>query len=117
MAARLAALLLLGTVLPALAGQAPFAADAPDIPISQADRFYTSDQFYNTVSVSDPVGEKLLGVIRLGDPTPVNFSPLYKGQLLVHGMGFSPDRHTLAAVSSWSSTTCVTRAGYPLIAF
>ncbi len=34
----------------------------------------------------------------LGDPQPANFSPLYKGQVLVHGMGFSPDHHTLAVV-------------------
>ena len=66
----LATLLLLGTTLAAQAGQAPFAASAPDIPISGRDRFYTSDQFSNTVSVIDPAEGKLLGVIRLGDPTP-----------------------------------------------
>jgi YVTN family beta-propeller protein len=46
----------------------------------------------------------LLGVIRLGDPSPANFSPLYKGQLLVHGMGFSPDHHTIAVVSIGSNS-------------
>ena len=101
---RLAALLLLGTTLSAHAGQAPFAASAPDIPISGKDRFYTSDQFSNTVSVIDPTEGKLLGVIRLGDPTPGNLSPLYKGQLLVHGMGFSPDRKTLAVISIGSNS-------------
>ncbi len=101
---RLATLLLLGTTLAAHAGQAPFAASAPDIPISAKDRFYTSDQFSNTVSVIDPVEGKLLGVIRLGDPTPGNLSPLYKGQLLVHGMGFSPDRKTLAVISIGSNS-------------
>ena len=35
----------------AWAGQAPAAASAPDIPVSHHDRFYTSDQFSNTVSV------------------------------------------------------------------
>jgi YVTN family beta-propeller protein len=104
MAARLATLLLLCTALPAMAGQAPFAANAPDLPISRGDRFYTSDQFSNTVSVIDPLTNKLLGVIRLGDPTPGNLSPLYAGQLLVHGMGFSPDRHTLAVVSIGSNS-------------
>ncbi len=74
---------------PALAGQAPGAASAPDVPVSGKDRFYTSDQFSNTVSVVDPPANTLLGVIRLGDPTPMNLSPLYRGQLLVHGMGFS----------------------------
>ena len=31
----------------------------------------------------------------LGDPQPGNMSPLYRGQLLVHGLGFSPDREVL----------------------
>src|SRR5580693_6363482 len=88
----------------AWAGQAPAAASAPDIPISHHDRFYTSDQFSNTVSVIDPADNKLLGVIRLGDPMPTNFSPLYKGQLLVHGMGFSPDHRTLDVVSIGSNS-------------
>ena len=86
------------------AGQAPGAANAPDIVISHKDRFYTSDQFSNTISVVDPVDNKLLGVLRLGDATPANLSPLYKGQLLVHGMGFSPDHRTLAAVSIGSNS-------------
>jgi YVTN family beta-propeller protein len=47
---------------------------------------------------------KLLGVIRLGDPAPGNFSPLYRGQILVHGLGFSPDYRTLAAVSIGSNS-------------
>lgn len=101
---RLAALLLLGATLPAHAGQAPFAATAPDIVMSGRDRFYTSDQFSNTVSVIDPAAGTLLGVIRLGDPTPGNLSPLYRGQLLVHGMGFSPDRKTLAVISVGSNS-------------
>lgn len=86
------------------AGQAPGAANAPDIAISHKDRFYTSDQFSNTVSVIDPEDNKLLGVLRLGDATPANLSPLYKGQLLVHGMGFSPDHRTLAVVSIGSNS-------------
>ena len=53
---------------------------------------------------NDPVDNKLLGVIRLGDPQPGNFSPLYKGQVLVHGMGFSPDHKTLAVVSIGSNS-------------
>ena len=51
------------------------------------------------MSVSDPASGTLLGVIRLGDPQPGNMSPLYRGQLLVHGMGFSPDHRTLAVVA------------------
>ncbi|HEX8469295.1 MAG TPA: YncE family protein [Allosphingosinicella sp.] len=88
----------------ATAGQPPFSERAPDIPVSGRDRFYTSDQYSNTVSVIDPSSNRLLGVIRLGDPTPANLSPLYRGQLLVHGMGFSPDRRTLAVVSVGSNS-------------
>lgn len=101
---RLFALLLAAVATPALAGQAPGPAKALDIPISAQDRFYTSDQFSNTVSVIDPSRNVLLGVIKLGDMTPANLSPLYKGQLLVHGMGFSPDRRTLAAISIGSNS-------------
>src|SRR6476619_1820081 len=88
----------------AVAGQAPSAASDPDIPISHQDRVYTAEQYSNTVSVTDPVDNKLLGAIRLGDPLPGNLSPLYKGQLLVHGMGFSPDHRTLAIVSIGSNS-------------
>src|SRR6266481_8318375 len=104
MTLRLAFALLLSCIAPAFAGQAPGAADSPDIAISHRDRFYTSDQFSNTVSLIDPADNKLLGVIRLGDPTPGNLSPLYRGQLLVHGMGFSPDHRTLAVVSIGSNS-------------
>ena len=89
---------------PALAGQAPGSASAADIPVSHHDRVYAAEQFSNTVSVTDPADNKLLGVIRLGDPSPTNFSPLYRGQLLVHGMGFSPDHRTIAVVSIGSNS-------------
>ena len=92
------------TSWPALAGQAPSAATDPDIPVSHRDRVYTAEQFSNTVSVTDPVDQKLVGVIRLGDPQPGNVTPLYKGQLLVHGMGFSFDHTTLAVVSIGSNS-------------
>jgi YVTN family beta-propeller protein len=99
----LASLCLIGSG-PAWAGQAPGAAADPDIAVSHRDRVYTAEQFSNTVSVTDPVDNKLVGVIRLGDPQPGNFSPLYKGQLLVHGMGFSSDHKTLAVVSIGSNS-------------
>lgn len=86
------------------AGQAPLAATVPDTPMSHRDRVYTAEQFSNTVSVTDPVDNRMLGVIRLGDPSPGNFSPLYRGQVLVHGMGFSPDHRTLAVVSIGSNS-------------
>jgi YVTN family beta-propeller protein len=98
----LAALLLASA--PAFAGQAPFASGAPDFPVSARDRVYAAEQFSNTVSVIDPSANKNLGVIRLGDPQPMNLSPLYKGQVLVHGLGFSPDRKTLAVVSIASNS-------------
>jgi YVTN family beta-propeller protein len=102
--AALLSLAALAAAPPASAGQAPFAASAPDIPISHRDRVYSAEQFSNTVSVTDPADNHLVGTIRLGDPEPGNFSPLYKGQLLVHGMGFSPDHRTIAVVSIGSNS-------------
>jgi YVTN family beta-propeller protein len=100
--------LLAGTILAtcssAWAGQAPGALSAPDVALSHHDRVYAAEQFSNTLSVTDPVDNKLLGVIKLGDPQPANFSPLYKGQVLVHGLGYSPDHHTLAVVSIGSNS-------------
>ena len=95
---------LLSIVLAAAAAaqQAPFA--KPDVPVSSHDRVYTGDQTSNTVSVIDPSTNKLLGVIKLGDPVPGALSPLYKGQLLVHGLGYSPDSKTLAVVSVGSNS-------------
>src|ERR1700687_187645 len=87
----------------AWAGQAPAAASSPDIPISHHDRVYAAEQFSNTVSVTDPADNKLLGVIRLGEALPTSLSPLYTGQLLVHGLGFSPDHRPLAVVAIGSN--------------
>ena len=88
----------------AFAGQVPGPVATADIPVSARDRVYAAEQFSNTVSVMDPAVNKLLGVIRLGDPQPANLSPLYRGQLLVHGLGFSPDHRTLAVVSIGSNS-------------
>ena len=93
----------LAACTPALAGQVPGAASDSDIPISHRDRVYSAEQFSNTVSVTDPFDNKLFGVIRLGDPLPANLSPLYRGQLLVHGLGFSPDHRTIAVVAIGSN--------------
>ena len=85
-----------------------FAQQAPwgraDIPVSAHDRVYAADQTSNTVSVIDPSSNTLLGVIRLGDPVPGALSPLYRGELLVHGLGYSPDSKTLAVVSVGSNS-------------
>ncbi|RYG53034.1 hypothetical protein EON80_33130, partial [bacterium] len=72
--------------------------------VSSRDRVYTADQVSNTVSVINPATNTLLGVIRLGDPVPQALGPLYKGALLVHGLGFSPDHRTLAAIAIGSNS-------------
>jgi len=71
--------------------------------VSHHDRVYTADQISNTVSVIDPVDNKLLGQIILGKPQPDILTPLYRGQALVHGLGFAPDHKTLAVVSIGSN--------------
>src|SRR5271155_5843807 len=82
--------------------QAPWG--RPDVAVTTHDRVYAADQTSNTVSVIDPSTNKLLGVVRLGDPVPGALSPLYKGELLVHGLGYSPDSKTLAVVSVASNS-------------
>jgi YVTN family beta-propeller protein len=68
------------------------------------DRVYTADQNSNTVSVIDPVSNALLGQIVLGNVRPDVLSPLYRGEINVHGMGFSPDHKTIVAVSNGSNS-------------
>jgi YVTN family beta-propeller protein len=82
--------------------QAPWS--RKNVPVSGRDRIYAAEQFSNTLSVTNPATNTLVGVIKLGDPQPANFSPLYKGQVLVHGLGFSPDGKTLAVVSIGSNS-------------
>lgn len=92
------------TLSPVLGGQVPNASGAPDVPISSHDRLYLADQSSDTISVVDPATNRLVGVIRLGQPDASTLSPLYTGQLLVHGMGFSPDHRTLSVVSIGSNS-------------
>src|SRR5580765_4824021 len=94
--------LLVVSLSSALAQQAPWGRS--DIQVSSRDRVYAADQTSNTVSVIDPSTNALLGVIRLGDPVPGALSPLYRGQLLVHGLGYSPDSKTLAVISVASNS-------------
>lgn len=68
------------------------------------DRVYTGNQVSNTVSVIDPSTNKLLGEIVLGKPQPNILSPLYKGQALVHGLGYSPAKKMLAVVAIGSNS-------------
>src|SRR3954470_22565503 len=89
--------------LAASAGQVPGRANAPDVPITNQDRVYTADQFSNTVSVMCPAADNLLVAIKRGEHQPANLAPPYKGELLVHGLGFSPDPRTLPVVSIGSN--------------
>lgn len=68
------------------------------------DRVYTADQNSNTISVINPATNSLLGQIRLGNQRPDVLSPLYKGEINVHGLGFSPDHKTLIAISNGSNS-------------
>src|SRR5215470_7770643 len=95
-------LLVVVTADAAVAQQAPFAHQ--DVSISSQDRVYSADQTSNTVSVIDPANNQLLGVIRLGEPVPTALSPLYRGALMVHGLGYAPDGKTLAVVSVGSNS-------------
>jgi YVTN family beta-propeller protein len=83
---------LLGTL------QAAYALPAP------SDRVYTADQNTNPVSVFDPSSNRLLGQIVLGNQRPDVLSPLYRGEINVHGLGFSPDHKTLIAISNGSNS-------------
>jgi YVTN family beta-propeller protein len=94
--------IILSLLASAFAQQAPWG--HADVPVSSHDRVYAADQTSNTVSVIDPSSNKLLGVIRLGDPVPGALSALYRGELLVHGLGYSPDSKTLAVVSVASNS-------------
>ena len=76
----------------------------PSLPVSSHDRVYVADQTSNTVSVIDPSSNTLLGVIRLGQPVPGSLSAFYVGELLVHGLGYSPDSRTVAVVSVASNS-------------
>jgi YVTN family beta-propeller protein len=83
-----------GTLLSAYAAAAP----------SPLDRVYTADQNTNTISVFNPASNTLLGQIKLGNARPDVLSPLYRGEINVHGLGFSPDHKTLVAISNGSNS-------------
>lgn len=68
------------------------------------DRVYAANQVSNSVSVVDPSTNQLLGEIKLGIPYPNVLSPLYRGESLVHGMGYSPIDKMLAVVSIGSNS-------------
>ena len=88
----------------AAAAIAMTAASASNATPAATDRVYTADQNTNTVSVFDPSSNRPLGQIRLGNRRPDVLSPLYKGEINVHGMGFAPDYKTLLVVSNGSNS-------------
>jgi YVTN family beta-propeller protein len=92
----------LKTIL-AFAVGSTLAASACAVPGAQ-DRVYTADQNSNTVSVINPATNTLLGQIKLGNQRPDVLSPLYKGEINVHGLGFSPDHRTLIAIANGSNS-------------
>ncbi|MYM26872.1 hypothetical protein GTP58_00875 [Duganella sp. CY15W] len=71
---------------------------------SPLDRVYTADQNTNTISVFNPASNTLLGQIKLGNARPDVLSPLYRGEINVHGLGFSPDHKTLIAIANGSNS-------------
>lgn len=85
-----------------LGANASYALDNSNAPYIN-DRVYTSDQNSNTISVYNPGTNEFLGQIVLGTPRGVEnpdiLNPLYKGEINVHGMGFSPDHKTLCVIS------------------
>ena len=81
---------------------ASFAASAASNP---GDRVYTADQNTNTVSVIDPNTNALLGQIKLVNLlTTEQLRKIYKGEINVHGLGFSPDHRTLVAIANGSNS-------------
>lgn len=71
--------------------------------INAGDRVYTADENSNTVSVIDPLNEKLIGQIQLGPPRVQALNSVSSGQVNVHGLCASPDHKTLAVVSNISN--------------
>jgi YVTN family beta-propeller protein len=78
--------------------QAPAVADGQ--PISSRDRVYTADMASNTVSVIDPKTDVVLGTIPLGPESLGQIlGPKDRGQVGVHGLGFSRDGRRLDVIS------------------
>ncbi|MBB3348374.1 beta-propeller fold lactonase family protein [Sphingomonas sp. BK069] len=74
------------------------------IAVSAHDRVYAAEQLSNTLSVTNPATNELLGVIRLGSPQAADPRSPHEAQALVSGLGFSPDGRTLAVVSIGSDS-------------
>ena len=85
-------------------GRRPARCRRADIPVSHHDRVYAAEQFSNTVSVTDPVDNKLLGVIRLGDPSRPISARSTRARCWSTAWAISPDHRTLAVVSIGSNS-------------
>lgn len=81
-----------------------FSLSAPAQEYYAKDRVYTGNQISNTVSVIDPATNTLLGEIILGKPQTNILTALYKGQALVHGLGYSRSKQMLAVVAIGSNS-------------
>jgi YVTN family beta-propeller protein len=92
------------TIATLLAAAGVFGAQGALAHPSSTDRVYTADQNTNTVSVFNPATNQLLGQIKLGNQRPDVLSALYRGEINVHGLGFSPDHKTLIAISNGSNS-------------
>ncbi|EIB6307158.1 hypothetical protein V1412_003482 [Salmonella enterica] len=67
-----------------------------------ADLVYSANQNDNTVSVIDAKTSQNIGNIQLGYPAEDKrlYSPLYNGEINVHGLSYAPHRRELAIVST-----------------
>lgn len=76
---------------------------------SAANLVYSANQNDNTVSVIDSSSLTKVGDLVLGYPAGEKklLSPLYNGQINVHGLSYSPQRHELAIAST--VTNSITR--------
>src|SRR6201994_316893 len=86
----------------------PHVVQAPALPgaqpISSRDRVYTADQVSNTVTVINPKTNEVLGTIPLGqDRLDQILGPIDRGQINVHGLGFSRDGTKLDVISVTSN--------------
>lgn len=73
------------------------------------DIIYTTDQNSNTVSVIDANAKTVLGAIKLGYPNSDSrvFSPLYNGDINVHGINYDPVNKKIAVVSTVSNSVTI----------
>ncbi|TDD96147.1 YncE family protein [Flavobacterium cellulosilyticum] len=73
------------------------------------DVIYTTDQNSNTVTVIDGDKQEILGTLVLGYPNTDSrvFSPLYNGDINVHGINHDPVHQKVAVVSTVSNSVTI----------